>query len=1159
MKVPSTPRPHVAGSRRMMKIKEAMESHVVKLAEGASELYVPKDPTQAMQAWAAVEEARRLARPMKVAATVVEREKQVFYERPRSKVKISTPLDSDAEEVESSSTSDSENSESSDQLGEWEQKQEDEAMQHWTLETAADTFQELLNSFEFDQRVDTLEELQMGFSKRVDNNEKLNDEMDELEGLMRQDWAQLEQEIAESRVHLEQHELQMFQALQRYFRSMDRYVSLPGSRQKAIQELRQSIRDSGSQSASLDQPSDVLEVVETMVEEIKQLRQVLELESKRHDAYEHALKKLSLAALVGDDNVMEDPVTAQVVKEIRRWEIDGSLEDWVAQETASLGKNEYAARVTRVKAEIEELKKRLERYNARKQRKRRNSLGKKTGGEAPEELPTSGSAFQNLSLFDDSVEWNFKRELSDVRKAQKKLEDHLAKFEGLNSLIKYQEPDLEESLNKILEVTTRATMMRLTRRIERLPTPMTAEEQEVENFALIRQAEGEEHEKEHRENMKRMQSEMELMQKQADDQEQKQMQVQRAIRHEQRVQESLQAEIDEAKAMIESIDDNVSLVVARETMLQAEDMRLANTEKEKELLEQTRARERAEAQLGQASGLFEEAKALAQRMLRRRAEELESDSEPSADELGDAEGLGDADSEHPHSRASSLSSTSRLDSRRTSENMVTGQVLERLQKSQNLPQSLAASGSSSGPAGPAGPGPGEDKGSLKRRAEQSAVLKARRQSMSKGAAAMADILGRVDREAGLGASGSTLQGGDVSPQSSNTIRTSKSGRRHSALGAFGMAAQRAAGDASGRRMSGVSGQRAALLAVGGFMKGVNQADEGASANSPHSSKGSPSHSTSYRADQPLEPASRKDGRRTTLANMLSSAAKAQARARADADEELELGISNSMRSPGGGADSEAPQPSQSLRTPKSGRRHSALNTFGMAAQRAVGDASGRRLSAMSGQRAALLAVGGFMKASAQPTDDEAAASGDSPESGKGSPNRSKSSRGDDQPLELASRKGRRRTTLFNALSSAAKQAKERTDAEEDLELGVSNSIRMPGGGTDPDAPQSSQSLRMQSKPRRRQSALNAFGMAVQKAAEDSDAPQSSHSLRTSKSGRRHSTLTFGTAAQSENTDLGRRLSGQRAALLAVTGFMRANEGPAETQPTTSRSLRGAPG
>ena len=36
----------------------------------------------------------------------------------------------------------------------------------------------------------------------------------------------------------------------------------------------------------------------------------------------------------------------------------------------------------------------------------------------------------------------------------------------------------------------------------------------------------------------------------------------------------------------------------------------------------------------------------------------QSDSEPSADEL--EEGLGDADSDNPHSRASSLSSISRL-------------------------------------------------------------------------------------------------------------------------------------------------------------------------------------------------------------------------------------------------------------------------------------------------------------------------------------------------------------------------------------------------------------------------------------------------------------------------------------------------------------------
>ena len=45
------------------------------------------------------ENQSQFLRPMKVAATVIEKEKQVFYERPRSKVKISTHLDSDAEEA----------------------------------------------------------------------------------------------------------------------------------------------------------------------------------------------------------------------------------------------------------------------------------------------------------------------------------------------------------------------------------------------------------------------------------------------------------------------------------------------------------------------------------------------------------------------------------------------------------------------------------------------------------------------------------------------------------------------------------------------------------------------------------------------------------------------------------------------------------------------------------------------------------------------------------------------------------------------------------------------------------------------------------------------------------------------------------------------------
>ena len=41
-------------------------------------------------------------------------------------------------------------------------------------------------------------------------------------------------------------------------------------------------------------------------------------------------------------------------------------------------------------------------------------------------------------MADDSGK--FQRELAEISKAHKKLEGHLAKFEGLSSLIRYQEP-----------------------------------------------------------------------------------------------------------------------------------------------------------------------------------------------------------------------------------------------------------------------------------------------------------------------------------------------------------------------------------------------------------------------------------------------------------------------------------------------------------------------------------------------------------------------------------------------------------------------------------------------------------------------------------------------------------------------------------------------
>ena len=414
------------------------------------------------------------------------------------------------------------------------------------------------------------------------------------------------------------------------------------------------------------------------------------------------------------------------------------------------------------------------------------------------------------------------------------------------------------------------------------------------------------------------------------------------------------------------------------------------------------------------------------------------------------------------------------------------------------------------------------------------------------------------RSAASAAASSNASVGDTPPQSSQSIRTPKSGRRHSTmLNAFGMAARK-----------GLSGQRASLLAVSGFMKtSDSQTDVQAedSLESGGASPTSPAHSKSLRGGQPPdEAARRKDRRRTTVFTALSAAVKAQGRLRATGatvnaeEEDLDLNISNSMRSAGAGDTAASvgdtpPQSSQSIRTPKSGRRHSTmlLNAFGMAAGKAAGDTGNTELGRrMSAQRASLLAVSGFMKSSND--EDEVADDAESPAHSKSLRGGSGQASSGQAPEEPVRRKDLRRTTLVTALSAAAKaQARARATlnaGEEDLDLNISNSIRRVETGdavtaTVPDSPpQSSQSIR-------------------------DTPPTSSQSLRISKSGRRHSMLNAFSVAAKKAAGAepgGRRLSGQRASLLAVSSFMRPSnaEPEADVQPEDSeppphsKSLRG---
>ena len=415
------------------------------------------------------------------------------------------------------------------------------------------------------------------------------------------------------------------------------------------------------------------------------------------------------------------------------------------------------------------------------------------------------------------------------------------------------------------------------------------------------------------------------------------------------------------------------------------------------------------------------------------------------------------------------------------------------------------------------------------------------------------------RSAASAAASSNASVGDTPPQSSQSIRTPKSGRRHSTmLNAFGMAARK-----------GLSGQRASLLAVSGFIKtSDSQTDVQAedSLESGGASPTSPAHAKSLRGGQPPdEAARRKDRRRTTVFTALSAAVKAQGRLRATGatvnaeEEDLDLNISNSMRSAAAGDTAASvgdtpPQSSQSTRTPKSGRRHSTmlLNAFGMAASKATGDTGktelGRRMSA---QRASLLAVSGFMKSSND--EDEVADDAESPAHSKSLRGGSGQASSGQAPEEPVRRKDLRRTTLVTALSAAAKaQARARATlnaGEEDLDLNISNSMRRVETGdtvtaTVPDSPpQSSQSIR-------------------------DTPPASSQSLRISKSGRRHSMLNAFSMAAKKAAGAepgGRRLSGQRASLLAVSSFMRPSDAEAaeadvqaedSEPPPHSKSLRG---
>lgn len=283
---------------------------------------------------------------------------------------------------------------------------------------------------------------------------------------------------------LEVKERRSYDALRGYFQCIEQQTQqrkqcqLQKGREKRSLQKRQAELRSGRLDPKT-QPSEVLDVVHQMYQEMQEHRETLEMESKRQEAYAHALHKMQRAILF-DEDPTRDQVTSQVLKEVRRWGLDAA-KDWEPEdENETLTKTEYAMRVAKVKTEIEGLKKRLERYNAKKeegpQPLGRQTLSEKKGSESDGGWRARLNDM-NLSLFNEAVERQYQEDLRELARASKNLEGFLGRFEDLNKQVERVVPELLDSKQKILEVTQRARPKLW--QVERLPIMPSPEEQQA--------------------------------------------------------------------------------------------------------------------------------------------------------------------------------------------------------------------------------------------------------------------------------------------------------------------------------------------------------------------------------------------------------------------------------------------------------------------------------------------------------------------------------------------------------------------------------------------------------------------------------------------------------------------------------------------------------
>ena len=135
-----------------------------------------------------------------------------------------------------------------------------------------------------------------------------------------------------------------------------------------------------------------------------------------------------------------------------------------------------------------------------------------------------------------------------------------------------------------------------------------------------------------------MQTEKEAIERQANEQERKKTQLKQAIRQEQHLHDSLVAEIEDANGLMEGLDDNVNVVLAKDYMIKVEELKKTNADKGFQLFQRVKDAESAEALQWKVAMTFDEVKVLTQTVLKDRADELYRAQDGTADQPDDGTG-----------------------------------------------------------------------------------------------------------------------------------------------------------------------------------------------------------------------------------------------------------------------------------------------------------------------------------------------------------------------------------------------------------------------------------------------------------------------------------------------------------------------------------------